>query len=99
MCIRQSRANYTGAETRWFTYQQDEKLSAALKGLSLDELLRYEQPLQDGFGDIPLGVLVLPSLRWRLRLQSLIDDEPTRFLCREFMLSAWNEAREFNILM
>jgi hypothetical protein len=99
MCIRQSRANYTGAETRWFTYQQDEKLSAALKGLSLDELLRYEQPLQDGFGDIPLGVLVLPSLRWRLRLQSLIDDEPTRFLCREFMLSAWNVAREFNILM
>ncbi|MBE3142306.1 MAG: hypothetical protein IMZ61_00040, partial [Planctomycetes bacterium] len=99
MCIRQSRANHTGAETRWFTYQQDEKLSAALKDLSLDELLRYEHPLLDGFGHIPLGVLVLPSLRWRLRLQSLTDDEPTRFLCREFVLSAWNVAREFNILM
>ncbi|MDP2995388.1 MAG: hypothetical protein Q8N46_09750 [Anaerolineales bacterium] len=99
MCIRQSRANFTGAETRWFTYQQDEKLSAALKDLCLDELLRYEHPLPDGFGYIPLGVLVLPSLRWRLRLQALTDDEPTRFLCREFMLSAWNVAREFNILM
>jgi hypothetical protein len=32
-------------------------------------------------------------------LQSLTDDEPTRFLCREFMLSAWNVAREFNNLM
>jgi hypothetical protein len=99
MCIRQSRANYTGTETRWFTYQQDEKLSAALKGLSLDELVRYDHPLTEDFGDIPLGMLVLPSLRWRLRLQSLIDDEPTRFLCREFMLSAWNVARDFRILM
>lgn len=99
MCIRQSRANFTGAETRWFTYQQDEKLSAALKDLNLDELLRYEHPLPGGFGHIPLGVLVLPSLRWRLRLQAITDDEPTRFLCREFILSAWNVAREFNILM
>jgi hypothetical protein len=99
MCIRQSRANYTGAETRWFTYQQDEKLAAALKDLSLDELLRYKYLRPDGSGHIPLGMLVLPSLRWRLKLLSLTDDEPTRFLCREFMLSAWNVAREFNILM
>lgn len=99
MCIRQSRANCTGAKTHWFTYQHDEQLAAALKGLSLDELLRYEHPLPDGFGYIPLGVLVLPSLRWRLRLQSLTDDEPTRFLCREFILSAWNVACEFNSLL
>jgi len=99
MCIRQSRANFTSAKTRWFTYQQDEKLTAALKDLSIDELLHYEHPLPDGSGHIPLGVLVLPSLRWRLRLQSLNDDEPTRFLCREFMLSAWNIARKFSILL
>jgi hypothetical protein len=99
MCIRQSRANYIGAETRWFTYQQNEILSTTLKNLSLDELLRYEHPLPDGSGHFPLGVLVLPSLRWRLRLQSLTDDEPTRFLCREFMLSAWNVACEFNSLL
>ena len=99
MCIRQSRANHAGAETHWFKYQQDEILFAAIKDLSLADLLHYEHPLQAGFGPIPLGVLVLPSLRWRLRLQSLTDDEPTRFLCREFMLSAWNVAREFNNLM
>jgi PAS domain-containing protein len=95
MCIRQSWVNYSGAKTRWFTYQQDEILSATLKDLSLDELMRFEHPLPDGSGLIPLGVLVLPSLRWRLRRHSLADDEPTRFLCREFMLSAWNIAREF----
>jgi len=99
MCIRQSQINYFGAVKCWFTYQQNEILSTTLKNLSLDELLRYKHPLPDGSGHIPLGVLVLPSLRWRLRLQSLTDDEPTRFLCREFMLSAWNVAREFNSLL
>jgi hypothetical protein len=48
---------------------------------------------------LPLGKLILPSLRWRLRLQTLSDDETTRFLCREFMLSAWNVARKFSILL
>jgi len=99
MCIRQSRANFTGSKVRWFTYQRDEELFAALEDLSLDELMRYEHPLLDGIGNIPLGVLVLPSLRWRLRLQSLTDDAPTRFLGREFILSAWNVAREFNALL
>ncbi|MBI4731590.1 MAG: hypothetical protein HY781_05590 [Chloroflexi bacterium] len=95
MCIRQSRANFTGAETHWFSFQRDESLTAVLQPLSLDELLCYELPLSDGSGKFPLGNIVLPSLRWRMRLQSLTDDESTRFLCREFMLSAWNIAREF----
>ncbi len=95
MCIRQSRANFTGAKTHWFSFQRDESLTAALQSLSLDELLCYELPLPDGAGIFPLGNIVLPSLRWRMRLQSLTDDESTRFLCREFMLSAWNIAREF----
>ncbi len=106
MCIRQSRANFTGAEARWFTYQRDETLAAALHKLNLNELLSFEHPLPSfWFPDsqsppsLPLGALVLPSLRWRLRMQSLTDDEPTRFLCREFMLSAWNVACEFNSLL
>lgn len=95
MCVRQSRANFTAAETHWFGYQRDESLAAELQNLSLDELLRYEIPLPDTSKTFPLGNIVLPSLRWRMRLQSLTDDESTRFLCREFMLSAWNIAREF----
>ncbi len=103
MCVRQSRANYTSAETRWFGFQQDEALAAALQDLSLSELLSYEHPIPENWSlntdHFPLGSLVLPSLRWRMRLQSLTDDEPTRFLGREFMLSAWNVAREFNALL
>jgi hypothetical protein len=99
LCIRQSRVNITGADTRIFTYQQDDQLAALLQTLSLDELLRYEHPLPDFGGSIPLGKLVLPSLRWRLRLQTLSDDQTTRFICREFMLSAWNVARKFSVVL
>ncbi len=99
LCTRQSKVNTTGAEARIFSFQQDDALAAALHPLSLDELLRYEQPLPDFAGSLPLGKLILPSLRWRLRLQTLTDDQATRFLCREFMLSAWNVARKFSILL
>jgi len=106
MCIRQSQANFVGAETHWFSYRRDEVLFANLQNLCLSELLAYEHLLPSNFFNaphepisLPLGSIVLPSLRWRLRLQSLTDDEPTRFLCREFMLSAWNVMYEFNILI
>jgi len=105
MCIHQSRTNTTGAPVRWFTYQRDESLAAALQNLSLLELLSYEHPLSPYLPDsrlpisLPLGSLVLPSLRWRLRLQTLTDDESTRFICREFMFSAWNVARKFSRLL
>ncbi|MFH1523815.1 MAG: hypothetical protein ABIF04_02525, partial [Chloroflexota bacterium] len=99
MCIRQSKVNTSGAETRIFTYQQDDELTAALRILSLTQLLQFENSLPDGAGSLPLGKLVLPSLRWRLRLQTLTNDEPTRFICREFMLSAWNIALKFSSLL
>ncbi|MEW6094737.1 MAG: hypothetical protein AB1531_12315 [Chloroflexota bacterium] len=99
MCVRQSRANFTAAQTHWFGYHRDESLAAALQPLSLDELLRYELPLPNGSGTFPLGNTILSSLRWRMRLQSLTDDEPTRFLAREFMLSAWNIARQFSAFL
>jgi hypothetical protein len=99
MCTRQSKVNTTGAEVRIFTYQQDDELAAVLQSLSLNELLCYEQPLSDISGSLPLGKLVLPSLRWRLRLQTLTDDQATRFICREFMLSTWNVARKFSVFL
>ena len=99
LCVRQSKVNTTAAERRIFTFQRDEQLAAALQDLSLDELLRFEQPLPDVGGMLPLGKLVLASLRWRLRLQTLTDEPATRFICREFMLSAWNVARKFSALL
>jgi len=45
---------------------------------------------------LPLGALCLPGLRWILRRHNLEDDEATRFLLREYILSAWNVALEFS---
>ena len=48
---------------------------------------------------IPLGALCLPGLRWILRRHNLEDDEPTRFLLREYILSAWNVAEQFGAFL
>lgn len=44
---------------------------------------------------LPLGELCLPGLRWILRRHNLEDDENTRYLLREYILSAWNVAQKF----
>ena len=44
---------------------------------------------------LPLGKLCLPGLRWILRIHHLPDDESTGYLLREYILSAWNIARQF----
>ena len=48
---------------------------------------------------IPLGALCLPGLRWILRVHHLQDDESTRYLLREYALSAWNVAQKFSKLL
>jgi len=45
---------------------------------------------------LPLGALCLPGLRWILRIHHLNDDENTRYLLREYILSAWNIAQKFS---
>ncbi len=106
MCIRQSRVNYNGANTLFFTYRQDDALAASLKELNISGLVQYEQPIPDTWSPgsqfpstLPLGSIILPSIGWRLRSKALTDDETTRFIYREFILSAWNVAREFNALL
>jgi hypothetical protein len=48
---------------------------------------------------LPLGELCLPGLRWILRRHNLDDDESTRFLLREYILSAWNVAHKFSVFL
>jgi hypothetical protein len=48
---------------------------------------------------LPLGELCLPGLRWILRIHHLNDDENTRYLLREYILSAWNVAQEFSTFL
>jgi hypothetical protein len=100
-CIYQSKTLYTNVPTlersnvqrsgvHWFSFLRDGQLEAAIKDRSLQDLMRFE------WQGIPLGPLCLPGLRWILRIHHLVDDEPTRYLLREYILSAWNVAGKFS---
>ncbi len=103
-CIYQSSALYAGlpqflnaqstrSYVRPFTFQRDDELEKALANLPLSNLITFT------WHDIPLGALCLPGLRWILRRHNLIDDEKTRFFLREYILSAWRIATEFELLL
>ncbi len=103
-CLRQSRRLNSGAETYWFNYQPDPDLDEAIQGLSVEELGAFEYSKVKGSLvtpglSIPLGRLVLPSIRWALRRHTLADDEATRYLLREYILSAYNVAQEFSTFL
>src|SRR5215212_8614206 len=110
-CIYQSQTLYTGVPTLesdsllsnsqeegprlhnsvyWFDFHRDPQLATALENLSLQSLMNFE------WQNLPLGALCLAGLRWILRIHHLPDDEPTRYLLREYILSAWNVAQEFS---
>jgi hypothetical protein len=110
-CIYQSSTLYTGVNTMesggkpperqervpglqsgvyWFDYQKDKQLAGAIENLALKDLMSFE------WQGIPLGSLCLPGLRWILRIHHLNDDETTRYLLREYILSAWNVAQKFS---
>jgi hypothetical protein len=74
----------------WFDFHRDEQLTKAVAQLSLQDLMKFE------WQKMPLGPLCLPGLRWILRIHHLNDDEPTRYLLREYILSAWNLAQQFS---
>jgi hypothetical protein len=88
-----------------FVYQEDPDLAARLKGLSVDELsgFTYESPhaalRTPVLPPLPLGRLVMPSIRWALRRHTLPDDEQTRYLLRQYILSAHRVAVEFARLL
>lgn len=103
-CVYQSRTLYKNVETfkrsnvqtssvNWFNYQRDEKLVEAVSSLTVEELMRFV------WNEIPLGALCLPGLRWILRVHHLNDDEATRYLLSEYILSAWNVAQKFDVLL
>ena len=97
-CTAQSRRLFAHAPTVWFNFRLDEALEKALRDLSVDQLSAFEHRLPEISrikSAIPLGELTLPSLRWALRRHQVKDDEPTRFLLRQYILSAWRVAIEF----
>ncbi len=96
-CVMQSKALYTGVQVdketgtqvNWFDFHRNTEIQNAIRDLDVDQLSRFTHH------NIPLGALCLPGLRWVLRIHHLNDDENTRYLLREYILSAWNVAREF----
>ena len=96
-CIAQAQHLFGHAPVVWFEYMKDEALDRRLEDLSLDRLVEFQARLPPESGikeSIPLGKLVLPSIRWALRRHQLQDDEATRLLFREYLLSAWRVATE-----
>ena len=88
-CIAQSMTEYDNARVIWFDYHPDPVLEQEIEKLSILELEEFS------YESIPLGKLVMPALRWELRKHHLADDQATRYLYGEFILSAWNVARNF----
>jgi len=95
-CTAESQRLFAHAPTLWFTYQEDKRLAQLLENRSVQEMSQFTYILDSPSNEIiPLGELTLPSLRWALRRHHLLDDESTRFLFRQYILSAWHVANEF----
>jgi hypothetical protein len=71
-------------------------LARLLENLSTAEMAELEFPFPQTNSRIPLGELVVPSLRWILRRHHLPDDEATRKMMREMILSAHFTAGQFH---
>jgi hypothetical protein len=106
-CIAQSRWFYSSSLAIPFTYQNQPDLLEMLRGLSLENLMEFEyrtsaqnSSLSESTETVlPLGKLVLPSMRWVLRRHHLPDDVQTRSLYQKYILSANNIAQEFSSLL
>jgi hypothetical protein len=88
-CISQSRRLYAGTEVRWMTRSGRDEFPGDMGGMKVEALQEVE------YGGLPLGGLVLPSVRWILRRHHLGDDAATCRLFRSYIGSAWHVARVF----
>ncbi|MEN4042932.1 MAG: hypothetical protein ROW39_11335 [Anaerolineaceae bacterium] len=92
-CVKQSETLFSAAEVRWLAYRPDAVLRDSIANLDLAELMHFEH------AGLPLGALALPSLRWILRRHHLQADAITLMLYRQYILSAWSAAQQFEALL
>lgn len=93
LCTAWSRRLYEGIRVEPLTYHEDPALARHLAHLSVPEMMHLE------YHGVPLGALVLPSVRWALRRHNLEDDAQTRRLYRAFLLGAWNVRERMRVLL
>ena len=102
-CIAQSQRLHHGSEVQWFKYQEYPELITAIEQCDLETLSKFTYPItlpgNTAPIDIPLGNLVIPSIRWALRRHHLPDNENTRYLLRSYISSAYSIAKQFTILL
>jgi hypothetical protein len=97
-CLAQTNRLLLSTPVVWLSYVHNAEIAKAIQEMSLAELNAFQHPLKISENTevvVPLGELVTPALRWVLRRHHLVDDEPTRFIFREYILSAYNVARGF----
>lgn len=92
-CIAQSNVLTKGAHKRALIPIQMPEMESALAGLSVQEMNDF------GWRGAPLGRLTLPALRWVLRRHHLLDDEPTRYLFRQYIISAGRVVQQFGAFL
>jgi len=99
ICIRQTKKLTASANVHWFDYHRDPNLASRIETRNLEELSNFQFAIDNSQWTIPLGKLVLPSLRWALRKHHLEDNEGNRHQLREYILSAYNVAIQFNAFL
>jgi hypothetical protein len=93
-CVAQSTYVYRGADVRWLDKEApDSELGEALQDLDVPDLMAFT------YREVPLGQLVLPTMRWVLRRHHLPDDANTRSLYLGYIRSAWHVLVEFSKLL
>jgi len=92
-CMRTSRLVLGKKNIHYFSYMVDEEISRETNDLNLGQLITYVHK------DIPLGKLVLPSMRWILRRHHLEDTKKNRFLAQSYIQSAWGVYCQFTKLI
>ncbi len=92
-CMQQSHSIYHRADVIPFIFEVDSALDQQLANATLDELTHFD------YQGVPLGELALPSVRWILRRHHLLDNEKTRVIYSDYILSAWYISQDFSRLL
>jgi hypothetical protein len=103
-CLRQSAAVYARASRRPLAPGAHPELQAALAGLNVADLSRFEYADARFAQPIPLGRLALPAARWTLRRHHLPEgggppQADPALLLRRYLTAAHHTAVEFDRLI
>jgi hypothetical protein len=89
-CIQYTKLFTGAAKSFWFDYSEDPRLREIIKDKSISDLLKIE------YKGRPLGDIVTASARWILRRHHLEEDQATRYILCEYILSANSIADAFS---